>query len=120
MENIFRLVNESLARHNFDITGFDDQLTNSEGATPLSSASAARQEPALSERATRESRMGALARDLRESGESDIPVRPEKQQTLPSTSFAWGVRSLEANVMQASNPERKEVLRRPTPLPSGF
>jgi hypothetical protein len=118
MENIFRLVNESLARHNFDITGFDDQLTNFEGATPLSSASAARQEPALSERATRDSRMGALARDLRESGES--PVRPEKQQTLPSTSFAWGVRSLEAKVMQASNPERKEVLRRPTPLPSGF
>ena len=57
---------------------------------------------------------------------SDIPVRAETKKDVkpdseviqvvpPSTSSAWGV-----GFMEVQNREAREVVRRPTPLPSGF
>jgi hypothetical protein len=69
-------------------------------------------EPALSERPQGESRMGALARaDI--SGNPDVVQK--RFDSKPSNSSAWGV-----GFMEVQNREAKEVLRRPTPLPSGF
>jgi hypothetical protein len=69
-------------------------------------------EPALSERPQGESRMGALARE-------NVPTNPglvqERFNSQPSSSSAWGV-----GFMEVQNREAKEVVRRPTPLPSGF
>lgn len=58
-------------------------------------------------------------RDQQEPCGSDIPVRP-KQQPSPSTSSAWDMGPMEANVVQAPIREATEVIRRPTPFPSGF
>lgn len=144
MENIFRLVDESLARHNFDITGFDDPLTNSEGAPSLSSVNSARQGGSVDFLYVEDA-----ARDLQEPCGSDIPVRlrgstvdsdggpfkldfglsgktnsesetdSEGAPLLPAFGRSGNVRvaSMEAN---APIRETRDGLRRPTPLPSGF
>jgi hypothetical protein len=82
---------------------------SAETASGISSCDA---EPALSERPQGESRMGVLARET-------VPANPgviqERFDSQPSTSSAWGV-----GFMEVQNREAREVVRRPTPLPSGF
>lgn len=122
MENIFRLVNESLARHNFNITGFDDQPTNSEGAPSLSSS--ARQGGDFDFLCGTDTLVRDDSRGLATTEDQALNTEPTRvsapHQSLPSTSSAWGVRSMEANTMQAPIREAKDASRRPTPLPSGF
>ena len=101
MENIFRLVSESLARHETDI--------GSEGAPSLSSANFARQGGEVDLPCGADS----LVRD-----ETNKDVKPDSEvlhAVPPSISSAWG-----AGFLEVQNREAGRTVRRPAPLPSGF
>jgi hypothetical protein len=102
MENIFRLVSESLARHEL-------RTRESEGAPSLSSVNSARQ-----------------GGEVDFSLSSEVPVRVEAEPKSkpdsdvyeavpPSISSAWG-----AGFLEVQDRETGRTVRRPAPLPSGF